>query len=94
MVSNICVIASSNHNKPIAVIVPAEPALKKLAAQHNIEGQTMEELVNSDKMHSVVLKELQSAGKSSGLAAMELVEGVVLAEEEWTPHNVSFREET
>lgn len=34
-----------------------------------------------------VLKQLQSVGKKAGLASMEIVVGVVLADEEWTPLN-------
>ena len=60
-----------------------------MAAQHKVEGESYEELINSDKMNKVVLKELQGAGKSGGLANFEMIEGVVLAEEEWTPQNVS-----
>jgi long-chain acyl-CoA synthetase len=30
---------------------------------------------------------LQSAGRKGGLASFEILEGVVLAEEEWTPQN-------
>ena len=89
VVANICVHASSQHNKPVAIIVPTEPALKKLAEQNGVQGSTVEELVHSDKLHGLVLKELQAAGKSGGLAGNEIIDGVVLADEEWTPQNVS-----
>jgi hypothetical protein len=36
-----------------------------------------------------VLKQLQDAGRKGGLAGFETIEGVVLADEEWTPQNVS-----
>ena len=39
-------------------------------------------------MNSVVLKELQGAGRQGGLAGLEIIDGVVLADEEWTPQNV------
>jgi long-chain acyl-CoA synthetase len=38
-------------------------------------------------MQTVVLKELQAAGKAGGLAGIEIIDGVVLADEEWTPAN-------
>jgi len=66
IVQNICVYAAEDRQKPIAIIVPAEPALKKVAS---------------------VLKQLQSAGQKGGLASFEMIEGVVLADEEWTPQN-------
>ena len=39
------------------------------------------------KVQEAVLKELQAAGKQGGLAGIEIVDGVVLADEEWTPQN-------
>jgi long-chain acyl-CoA synthetase len=89
VVANICVYADSNKTKPIAIIVPAEPALKKLASQLGIEGTGIEDLVHHKKLQSAVLKEMQLAGKAGGLSGIEIIEGVVLADEEWTPANVS-----
>ena len=90
VVANICVHAAQDKNKPIAIIVPAEPALKKLASQNGIQGHGLEDLVHDKKLNSLVLKEMQGAGRSGGLAGIEIVDGVVLAGEEWTPQNVSL----
>ena len=89
VVGNICVHASPDKTKPIAIIVPVEPALKKLAEQNGIPGSTLEELVHDKKMKGVVLKELQNAGRAGRLSGFEIIDGVVLADEEWTPANVS-----
>jgi long-chain acyl-CoA synthetase len=70
--------------------VPQEAALKQLAEQQGVKGGSVEELIHDRKVQDAVLKELQSAGKAGGLAGIEIVEGVVLAEEEWTPQNVSL----
>lgn len=59
-----------------------------MAKQNGIKGDSTEELVNSKKMHDVVLGELQKGGRAGGLQGIELIQGVVLAEEEWTPQNV------
>lgn len=90
VVANICVYAASDKNKPIAIIVPAEPALKSLASSHGIEGHGLEDLAHNDKLNGIVLKELQDAGKKGGLNGIEIIEGVVLVDEEWTPQNVSY----
>ncbi|KAJ4127385.1 long-chain fatty acid-CoA ligase [Fusarium oxysporum] len=37
------------------------------------------------KVHSLILKDLQTAGKRSGLAGMEIVSDIVITDEEWTP---------
>ncbi|CAN8102125.1 unnamed protein product [Discula destructiva] len=87
VVANICVFADDSKAKPIAIIVPAEPALKKLAKANGIEGSTLEELVHNKKLNGAVLKEMQNAGRSGGLAGIEIIEGVVLSDEEWTPQN-------
>jgi len=89
IVANICVYAATDKNKPIAIIVPAEPALKKLAHDNGIEGNGLEDLVHDQKLNGIVLKDLQSAGKEGGLAGIEIIDGVVLADEEWTPANVN-----
>ncbi|KAH7072369.1 hypothetical protein FB567DRAFT_480539 [Paraphoma chrysanthemicola] len=87
IVANICVYAAEDRQKPIAIIVPAEPALKKLAQEQGVSGDHLEELVHDKKINSAVLKQLQSAGQKGGLASFETIEGVVLADEEWTPQN-------
>lgn len=87
VVANICVYADDSKAKPIAIIVPAEPALKRLAASVGVEGQSLEELVHNKKVQSAVLRELQAAGRSGGLSGIEIIEGVVMSDEEWTPQN-------
>ena len=90
IVSNICVYASISHQKPIALIVLAEPAAKALAAANGIsctEGLT--ELITNERFQDLTLKEVHMAGKLGGLVGIEIVSGVVLVAEEWTPQNVS-----
>lgn len=89
VVANICVYADAQRSKPVAIIVPAEPALKKLASSLGVEGN-LEDLVHNGKVQSAVLKELQGVGRLAGLSGIEIIEGVVLSDEEWTPQSVSF----
>ncbi|KAL8917415.1 MAG: hypothetical protein Q9208_007970 [Pyrenodesmia sp. 3 TL-2023] len=86
-VGNICVYAAPDKNKPIAIIVPAEPALKKLAKSNGIGGDTLEELVHDKKLNRLVLKELQNAGRQGGLSGIEIIDGAVMADEEWNAAN-------
>lgn len=81
--------AATDKQKPIAIIVPAEPALKKLASENGIEGAGLEDLVHSKKLNRIVLKDLQNAGRGGGLSGIEIIDGVVMADEEWTSANVS-----
>ncbi|PGH16744.1 hypothetical protein AJ79_01617 [Helicocarpus griseus UAMH5409] len=87
VVANIMVHAAEDQVKPIAVIVPNEPALVALAKQNGIEGETLETLVHDKKLNGVVLRDLQNAGRAGGLKPFEIIEGVVLSDEEWTPQN-------
>lgn len=87
VVGNICVYAAQDKNKPVAIVVPNEPALKELANSNGISGSALEELCHDKKLNSLVLKEMHAAGKKGGLNGIELIEGVVLSEEEWTPQN-------
>jgi len=89
VVGNICVYAAEDQDKPIAVIVPVEVALKKIASENGIKGDTLESLVHDDKLNKIVLQQLQSAGRAGGLKGIEIINGVVLSDEEWTPQNVS-----
>ena len=87
VVANICVYADQQKSKPVALIVPAEPALKKLASSLGVEG-SLETLVHDSKVQAAVLKDLQNVGRSAGLSGIEIIDGVVLSDEEWTPQNV------
>jgi len=89
-VQNICVYADQTKTKPIAIIVPVEAVLKKLASENNIEGDYTD-IVHNPKLRSAVLKQMHTVGKKAGLAGIELIEGVVLSAEEWIPENVSWK---
>jgi long-chain acyl-CoA synthetase len=89
VVGNICVHAAEDQDRPIAVIVPVEAALKKIAHEHGIEGETLGTLVHNEKLKQIVLQQLQAAGRAGGLRGIEILNGVVLSDEEWTPQNVS-----
>lgn len=89
VVANICVYAATDKAKPIAIIVPAEPALKKLAQSNDVEGNGLEDLIYNKKLNGIVLKELQSTGKQGGLIGIEIIDAVVMADEEWNAANVS-----
>lgn len=89
VVANICVYAAQDKAKPIAIIVPVEPTLQKIASSNGIKGESVEELVHDEKLNRLVLKEVQKAGRDGGLAGIEIIDGIVLADEEWNPQNVS-----
>ncbi|KMU91228.1 long-chain-fatty-acid-CoA ligase 1 [Coccidioides immitis H538.4] len=87
VVANICIYAAPDQSKPVAIIVPAEPALHQLAQQNGIKGDSIGTLVHDSKLNSIILREMQQAGRAGGLRPFEIIEGVVLSDEEWTPQN-------
>lgn len=71
--------------------MPAEPAMKELATENSIAAPgRLKDLLENRKFRDVILKEVQAAGRKGGLVGIELVSGVVLVDEEWTPQNVSL----
>ncbi|KAJ9659853.1 long-chain fatty acid-CoA ligase [Neophaeococcomyces mojaviensis] len=87
VIANVCCYAQQDKAKPIAIVVPVENVLMKLASQNGITKSSLEELVHDDKVNEIVLKEVQKAGRDGGLAGIEIIDGVVLADEDWTPQN-------
>jgi long-chain acyl-CoA synthetase len=92
LVQNILVYADQQKSKPVAIVLPAEPALKAFAAQKGFgkKDEDFEDLVQNKKLEAAVLQELLAAGKRGGLGGIELIAGAVLVPEEWTPQNVSL----
>jgi len=88
-VDNVCVVAFAQRAKPIAVVVPDENALRAFVEKRGIANRhtDLAELVIDQNVKDAVLKELLVAGKAVGLQGIELISGVVLAYEAWTPEN-------
>lgn len=85
-VANVMVHADSEHSRPIAVVMPNEKVLVEKAKELGVDEHSMH---TSAKVRDVVLKDLQTTAKRSGLSGMEIIAGVVLTDEEWTPPSVS-----
>lgn len=93
VVLNVCAFADPSKVKPIAVILPNEPALRTFVVEQNL--YTKEQLTHKDLSHLVedkkVVKAVHSAllatAKAQGLKGIELVQNIALLDEEWTPQN-------
>lgn len=86
-VANVMVVADMSQSRPIAVIMPNEKVLAEEAEKLHVDKHNM---YQDKKVNSVVLNDLQTTGRRGGLKGMEIVAGVVITEEEWTPVNVSL----
>lgn len=89
MVASICVYASASETNPVAIIIPAEPALLKLAQSIGVKGYGVSDLTHNPRIKIEILKHMQAVGRKAGLATMEIIVGVILSDDEWTPQNVS-----
>ena len=75
------------RSKSIAIVIPDSKLLQKLASTNSLRPRPHEQLVHDPEVRQLVLEELQSVGRKAGLAPFEIIEGVVLAEEEWSSLN-------
>ena len=77
--------------KPIAVVVPVEKTLRLLVEKNNIANKysDLPDLVKLQSVRDLVMEDMIASGKAAGLQGIELVSGIVLASDIWTPENVS-----
>lgn len=86
LVSHICVHATPDATQPMAIIVPHETHLR--AALPDEDPHTsLADLCAKAKVKALVLKECNVAGKKSGFKGIEMLQGVVLTADEWTPES-------
>jgi long-chain acyl-CoA synthetase len=88
VVQNICVYAALDKNKPIAIVSVVEKVIQQIGKDNGVD-KIGDALLQDPKVNKAVLKEMQAAGKSAGFAPFEILEGVALTDDEWTPQSVS-----
>ena len=85
VVSNICVVASSDAKQPMAVVFPREDALRSALRENgkdSLADKQLSDLCHEKEVSQMVLRDLNSLGKQSNFAAMELLQCVLLIPEE------------
>ncbi|KZP02330.1 acetyl-CoA synthetase-like protein, partial [Athelia psychrophila] len=87
LVANICVYASTDANKPIAIIIPHEQNLRTMLPTSVDPSQGLSSLCREKKIQELVLKECNVTGKNNGFQPMETLQAVVLTPDEWTPES-------
>ncbi|SCV49738.1 related to long-chain-fatty-acid--CoA ligase [Fusarium fujikuroi] len=81
-IMNVMAYADSDHSRPIAVVMPNETSLLHIAREMGIDEHSMH---SDPRVQEILLKDLQAAGKRGGLSSAEIVAGIVITPEEWTP---------
>ena len=88
-VMNICCYADQTKVKAVGIVVPVFPQLAKLAISLGVmkQGDDVEQYVDNPKLANAVLSDILKTGRDQGLTGIELLQGVVLFDDEWTPEN-------
>ncbi|KAI1416636.1 long-chain-fatty-acid-CoA ligase [Hypoxylon sp. FL1857] len=81
-VHNLMIYGDSEHPRAIAVVSPNEKPLNDLAKKLGVDHAHAH---TDSKVLDAVHKDLIAVGKKAGLTGLEMIVGVVLVEEEWTP---------
>ncbi|EMR61258.1 putative long-chain-fatty-acid- ligase protein [Eutypa lata UCREL1] len=85
-VHNILVYADSSQPRAIAIVTPNEKPLAELAKSLGVDGNA-HSIHAHPKVRDAVLKDLAAVGRKGGLTSLEIVGGVTLVDDEWTPAN-------
>ncbi|KAI7855814.1 hypothetical protein BDC45DRAFT_504797 [Circinella umbellata] len=83
-VNNICVYADSLCAKPVALVVPAEPTVRKLATEKMSPSTEWSDICNDEAIKKAVLAGLLRTAKEAGLKPAEMLFDIYLCDEEWT----------
>jgi long-chain acyl-CoA synthetase len=59
----------------------------KKALLSKFEGSNLEEICDKEEAKKFVLDSLSTCGKEAGLKSIEMIRGVILIPEAWTPEN-------
>jgi len=88
LVTQAYVHGDSLQSTVIAIIVPAEPAIKSFATEHGeLASLSFEDLCKNPTVKKHVLKEITAFGKKNDLKGFENIKGVYLESTEFTIEN-------
>ncbi|CAL1532013.1 unnamed protein product [Lymnaea stagnalis] len=85
LVEQICVVASSDKNKVVALVVPNETHLDALAKERGIVNSDLKTLCQNEQVVSAVLRELTNHGLNAKLQRVALPIKVSLVPDHWMP---------
>jgi long-chain acyl-CoA synthetase len=85
MVDNICVVADSHHNAPVALVAVNGGKIKELAASLGVHSEHVDELVSDPKVVQAVLQQLRGIAAAQKMEKWEFVAAVKLYAQPWTP---------
>jgi long-chain acyl-CoA synthetase len=87
LVENICVYADSFQSHTVAIMVPIQNTMLKMAQELGKASMDYESLCKDNEMIQAVLKTLAMHGKKSSLEKFEIPTKITLSPEIWTPES-------
>lgn len=85
LVDNICAYADSSKQYTVALIVPNQEQMIRLAASISLDDKSFSELCESPAMTAAMLQEIQAHASKSKLLKSEVPAAITLCEDVWTP---------
>ncbi|TPX47220.1 hypothetical protein SeLEV6574_g00968 [Synchytrium endobioticum] len=90
-VQSLCLHADSEQTFPVAIVVPAEQAIRNLAEEKNLidnpQGTELQNIVSIKEIQKTLHEDLISVGKKGGLKGTELIGASTVVAETWTAEN-------
>jgi len=88
LIQNLCVYASSLHQRPLLVVVPNLTAFSLYAKSKCLDEPTeLSDIDNSENLKEHLLDQLQMTAKKFGLKSHEIIAGVCVSSFEWSTEN-------
>ncbi|CAJ0597722.1 unnamed protein product [Cylicocyclus nassatus] len=85
IIDNVCVYGNSYEDNTIALVVPNQKHLEKIAEQVGEESRDMKTMCANEKIKAEFLKQMNEHAKKSKLSRAEMPVAIHLCEEIWTP---------
>ena len=85
--NGICVYADDGHDRPVALLSPNLPYVKRWAKENNMDSDDFNTLLRSKELHDAILHDLIFHSKKSDRKSFETITDVFICEEEWLPDN-------
>ncbi|KJH46142.1 hypothetical protein DICVIV_07790 [Dictyocaulus viviparus] len=87
IVDNVCVYANSLEKNTVALIVPNQKNLEKIAEEVGEKSRDLKSLCNSQKILAEFLHRLNEHAKKSNISKVEMPAAIHLCDEVWTSDN-------
>jgi len=85
VVENACICADSSHSYPVAIVVPAQNPVLKMAEEMDIPTDDFNSLCRDPRIISAVLEEIEETAKQLHLNKFEIPRKIHLCPDPWLP---------